>query len=132
MPTTLATGVVVWNATPHEMHFYCGDGVVVSAPSDTIINATPVTRRVEEHPTYHIVELHFQPLPLGEQIIREIREETPDALIVGSIIAAQAYPGEVVASVPLQSQRYRKEYAQRLVRSDRFTTYAKKESRNNG
>jgi hypothetical protein len=114
----------VWNVTPHDLHFWCEEEEeIVVAPSDGVLNALPVSEYIKRRKEYSIVRVVFTPLEAGLQMIEEIKRETPRALIVGSIIAAQAYPEEVVATIPYKPSRVYKQ--QRLVKSNRFTSFIK-------
>lgn len=123
MPTLLPNGTLVFNVTPHDLHFGFGEGdalEIVTAPSDGTLNARPKSNEVLRNSRYSLVTVDFAPVPGGLELIKRIRSQSADALIVGSIIAAQAYPGEVVATVPLRGGRLRKDW---IVRADRFTTF---------
>lgn len=96
-------GKVVVNTTPHDINFDI-DGEVVTVPkSGVILNAKPEEIQVGED----LVETRFVGTPEGEALIEEIKAQhaaSEDAgltlRIIGSIIAAQAYAGEVVAMTP--------------------------------
>ena len=98
-----SNGVEVINSTPHPLNFLDGDEVIVvptSVPAGErtgfgVINARPTTQTVGDH----LVKTVFVPSPEGEEIIRAMREEFPNAFIVGSLAAANAYK-EVVGMVP--------------------------------
>lgn len=129
-PTKLPSGLCIFNATPHPLYFLCEDGRVVTAESDGVINAIPSTKTVKETRQYTLNTVAFHESVSGRELIDKWKEIAPKALIVGSIVAAQAFPGEVVAPVPAQSGRGKHERSKRTVRADRFTTF--KESGNNG
>jgi hypothetical protein len=97
----------------------------VVAPSDGVINALPVIRKVSEHGAYALTSIDYAPTVAGETFIRLMKEMYPDALIVGSIIAAQAYKGQVVAPVPLRHDRNGVPSRGRLNRSNCFATFIK-------
>ena len=59
----------------------------------------------------------------GRAIIAAMKAANPDAVIVGSIIAAQAYPGEVVAMTPLPGYE-RVAPAEKRMNPHKFTTFA--------
>ena len=129
MPTTLPNGLVIWNATPHDLHFWCRKELeIVTAPSDEVVNVKTWNDRVLETEKYELTKVSFYPTKEGRELIQRIKLEYPEALIVGSIIAADAYRGDVVASIPEQSRRYNKN--NRLVRYDRFTVYEESENQN--
>ena len=95
-----SNGVRVVNTTPHDITFQDGDQVVSIPNCGFIINARAVETVVSEGvPSF--VKTVFVGDEAGKNAIEAIRKEFPDAIIVGSIIAAQAYPGEVVAMTPM-------------------------------
>lgn len=130
-PTKLPNGVLVFNATPHPLYFLCDEDAVVVVPSDKVVNAIPITETVLEHEKYTLNTVTFTYSMEGKATIREFKEREPEGLVVGSIIAAQAFPEEVVAPIPTRSDRVGKRSSDmRLVRSDRFTVYTKKGTNN--
>ena len=102
---TFSNGVTVVNTTPHPLTFLDPNGEVVSVPSSVapgertgfaVINAKATTVQVGPHR----VQTRFVADASGGAIIAAIREELgPDAFIVGSLAAANAYR-EVVGMVP--------------------------------
>lgn len=124
----LPNGLMVVNATPHPLYFWCS-GEVVTVSTDEVINVLPWTTEIENTGIYTLNTVTFLPTPEGRKTLDNLKILVPDALVVGSILAAQAYPEEVVASVPAVSDRVTKKEA-RLVRSDRFTIFQKES--NNG
>lgn len=124
MPTRLTNGTLIVNVTPHPLHFWCEDqGVVVTAPSDAIVNAYPRTKVVQIEKDYHFVRVEFVEREVGRKILNRLKLAHPEAVIVGSIIAAQAYRGEIVSSIPYKPTRFDKD--QKLVKYDRFTIFPK-------
>jgi hypothetical protein len=112
MPTKLPNGLLIFNATTHVLVFYdAAWGKAVLSESDgRVINAYAVITKVKD----------------GLSLIASIRADYPDALIVGSIIAAQAYREEVFAPVPWHRGRENK--AQKQMRPNRFNVFLKEES----
>lgn len=118
-------GKVVFNTTPHDICFDV-DGTVVTVPkSGVILNARPEEIQVGED----LVETRFVGTEEGAALIEEIKEahaasanaELP-LRIVGSIIAAQAYPGKVVAMPPAPGYE-RVSPAQKRMNPHKFTIY---------
>ena len=125
MPTQLPNDLTIFNATPHPLNFWdpITKEVTVAKP-DIIINTRPVETVVERWKGAEFVTVAYQPEDSGTDLIRFIEAEHPNTLIVGSVLAAMAYPGEVVASIPLKGgDRLRSKTASRRVCSDRFTTF---------
>lgn len=97
-----SNGVAVVNTTPHPISFLDGEQVItVPSSSDLIINASPCEKQVDEI----LVKTAFIPTSEGSDIIEKIGEAPmPEGatrrVIIGSIIAAQAYPGAVVGMTP--------------------------------
>lgn len=113
MPTTLPNGIEIVNATPHVLVFWSPDWKEeVRVESDTIINARPLTRfhsRARDNENVVFSSVQYVEKEQGREILDDLRKEHPNAIIVGSILAAQAYPEEVCAPVPyVQKTRDRK------------------------
>ena len=60
--------------------------------------------------------------PASEEALTKIERENPGAVIVGSIIAAQAFPGRVLAMIPVPGFE-RVPPAEKRMRDDKFTTF---------
>ena len=126
MPTKLPNDTVIFNATPHSLNFWdFKEGRVISARPDSVINTRPVEEVVERWKGVEFVKVFYNPEDKGLKLIESIRKEYPDIIIVGSVLAAMAYPGEVVASIPLKgsSDRLRSNTSSRRVCLDRFTVF---------
>ena len=143
----LPSGLVIFNATPHPITFWDETWLepVVVEP-DTVISAavseTEVARLASRDgtsqsgaqglPAVTLVTPRFEGTEEGRAIIRRAREAGAD-LIIGSIIAAQAYPGEVVAMIPAPGPApgyERQPSAEERMRPvwgipDRFTIYSR-------
>lgn len=121
--------VVVVNTTPHPVTFDFNSNIeVVGSDKDWLINA-----RVEEQPVGDsglFVRSNFVAAPDGWGKIEAIEEwfaATPDyqgctLVIVGSIIAAQAYPGRVFGMTPAPGYE-RVAPSEKRMRVDKFTTF---------
>lgn len=116
--------VAVVNCTPHPIRFkdITGEIVTINNDPEYLINARVEEETVEKdgvifsRPT-------FVPTPEGTAIIDRIRQEFPDGcVIIGSIIAAQAYPGQVCGMTPIPGHE-RVAPAEKLMRVDKFTRY---------
>ena len=131
----LPNGLVVFNGTPHSIRFWTRWwGEPVEVETDEVISAL-----VEESVVYPPAFLYlidsielltfvrpiFKGTPEGEKIAREALEAGAD-VVIGSIIAAQAYPGLVVAMTPAPGfERVPPE--QKRMQPDRFTIFAPNE-----
>lgn len=117
-------GVAVVNTTPHSITIENTDGSVTEVPKSVILNAKPVERQV----SHLFVKTDFEGTPEGKKIIQQISDgfaatgKTETLVIVGSVIAAQAYPGRVVAMCPVPGYE-RVAPDQKRMRCDKFTIF---------
>lgn len=125
-------GKCVVNTTPHPITFLSLKGEVVIVPSSVpegektgpwLVNAQSVEEKVGED----LVRTVFVGTPEGEAILDEIeawaREEGHDNLrVIGSIIAAQAYPGRVLGMCPAPGFE-RVPPAEKRMSTQKFTTF---------
>lgn len=119
-----SNGVTIVNATPHPIRFQDVNGEVITIDSDPeyVINA-----RVEESVWMQYGIAYATPTFVGtdegEQIIELINAHFSEPpIVVGSIIAAQAYPGRVCGMCPVPGHE-RVAPAEKLMRVDKFTRY---------
>lgn len=127
MPVKLPNGLLIYNATAHDLAFQCKDEIVI-VEQDGIINAKIEGSVLESHLNYDLLVNRYLPLPSGLAAIDTIRHNFPNALIVGSQIAAQAYPGEIVYPLPIARGKRgdnKPDKSDRLVRSDKFIVFRK-------
>lgn len=126
----LPNGVTVFNATPHAITFWREDwDEVVIVESDEIISAVPEEKPHSCLQPYHspdyenvwLVETVFTGNENGREIVKRAREAGAE-IIIGSIIAAQAYRGDVSAMIPCEGYE-RVPPAEKRMRPDKFTTY---------
>ena len=119
-----SNGVAVVNTTPHPITFQDGAGTVtVPASQELLLNAVPAEQAVDDL----LVRTTFSGSSEGMKIIDDIQgtpmpEGARRRLIIGSIIAAQAYPGLVVAMTPAPGYE-RVAPADKRMSVDKFTTY---------
>lgn len=103
---TLQNGVTVLNVTPHPLTFGYEDGTIDTVPTsgyvafaDTVFEPLPEVDGIE------FVHTVFAPRQEQSLLLAELVELLPAcSVIVGSIIAAQAYP-EIVTGMQLFSNR---------------------------
>jgi len=89
------------NATGHDIKFQDGFGRVHKMPqTDFIISAKPVITLIKEENGISFVRRTFVPREHSEDMINYIHKIHPHKKIIGSIIAAQAFPGKVFSLVP--------------------------------
>ena len=123
------SGVVLLNATPHPLNFVDVDGTEVLVPTSVpdgektgpfVINAKPVEEPVDDR----FVRITFQPDPHGLEILDAIdafaRATGQKIVVIGSMIAVNAFPGRVAGMVPAPGFE-RVPPAQKKMRTDKFT-----------
>jgi len=115
-PTILKNGVRVINCTPHRLIFE--DGSVVE-PSGKLLQAKMEEKRISDL----IVEVRVTPTPGGEAELQELEKSYPEAIILGSAISAQAYPGRVKMVCLTKA---RADVSQKICRIDKFSVYPSK------
>ena len=122
-----SNGVVVCNTTPHPvtMQDVTGELVTVEPSEDFVINA----KVKEEQMSPLLVKTVFEATEDGEKRLRSIERCFSEfyrdggvLVVVGSIIAAQAYPGRVVAMTPVPGFE-RVPPTEKRMRCDKFTTF---------
>ncbi len=113
------------NVTPHPLNFRDQDGTEFEVPtSGVIINASAVEDKVENHSSgAELVRVRFVPNEESVAALDRIEAENPGAVIVGSIIAAQAFPGRVLALTAAPGYE-RRPPAEKRMNPNKFTTFA--------
>lgn len=122
---TFSNNVTIINTTPHDITIQDVSGEIISVPTSVIINASTAEEKVNNL----FVKTNFVGTKEGRNIIADIKgthqsfDDGTRLVIVGSIIAAQAYPGEVVALCPVPGYE-RVAPSEKRMRCDKFTTFA--------
>lgn len=117
-------GVCVLNTTPHPLTIQDMNGELVIVPTSILINAKAEEKQVDDL----FVKTVFVGTPEGKETIRDIegtyRETgcTGRLVIVGSIIASQAYPGKIVGLCPVPGYE-RVAPSEKRMRCDKFTIF---------
>lgn len=121
---TLPNGVKIFNSTPHTITFWSEDWAVpVQVEPDEQIDAQPTETIVDQTETLTRVLVQFRFTTQGLRVIAHTRSKYgQDTIIVGSMIAAQAYPGAVVAMIPAPGYE-RRPPAEKRMRPDKFAVY---------
>lgn len=118
---TLPNGLKIFNATPHPITFWSEDWPdIVEVPCDTVVNAEPQENVAKSDNGVTFVRTLFVGTDEGREIVAQAMAQ--GAVVVGSIIAAQAYPGFVVAMVPCKGYE-RVPPVEKRMRPDKFTLF---------
>lgn len=90
------------NTTPHTLNFLDRDaGIEFEVPPcGMLINARPVEVEAGERSGVKFVRTSFEADDASLAALDTIEALVPGAIVIGPIIAAQAYPGRVVAMTP--------------------------------
>ena len=117
--------VLLVNTTPHPIRFRDHDGNIVIVPNnpDYLLNA----KAVEEQVGDDLVTTRFVGTDNGDAIIESIQKiakeiSYADLRIIGSMIAAQAYPRKVVALTPCPGFE-RVAPSEKLMSTEKFTIF---------
>ncbi len=111
------------NTTMHNINCFDNDGNLVILPASGVrVDARSSQVEVGKRNGITFVKSSFDVDEASQKIVDEMIEAFPDVIIVGSIIAAQAYPGKVcgLCSVPGYERVAPNEKRMRL---DQFITY---------
>lgn len=120
----MKNGAIIINCTPHPVRFQdlTGEIITINNNSEYIINAR-IEEEIVEDDGIVFTKPTFLPTPEGTSIIDRIKGEFDSGyIIIGSIIAAQAYPGQVCGMVPVPGYE-RVAPDSKLMRVDKFTRY---------
>lgn len=95
---------------------------VIVPPSGVLINA----RRIEKDAGRHVsgvelVKVKFEVDLKSIDLLCELEETYPGAIIIGSIIAAQAFPGRVFGLIPCLG--YERISGEKIAMAEKFITF---------
>lgn len=111
------------NVTPHSLRLQEADGTVFTVePCGVIINARPVETPAGGRDGIVFVRTQFVADEQNQAALARLEAEKPGSLIVGSIIAAQAFPGRVLALTPVPGFE-RVPVAEKLMSATKFTIF---------
>jgi hypothetical protein len=121
-------GVEILNVTPHSITFgrEDNDEVIIVVPSKILLNARVSEKKVLR--PRHLrnagtpiicVQPHYLSTIEGHNILQEVPN---GVVVVGSIIAAQAYPSTVFAMTPCKGYE-RVPIAEKRMRHDKFIVF---------
>lgn len=120
---TKIEGRVYINTTPHEIVLRTPSGKdCVVPPSGVLINARAVEEPAGGRDGVQFVRTRFVADEASAQVLEELEQKYPGAFVIGSIIAAQAFPGRVLAMVPVPGYE-RVAPAEKRMRADKFTVF---------
>jgi len=119
-------GVQVVNVTPHELSFL-DNGELVTVPTIGILVNAKVVNQENSDGVITFCTPEFVADEESERNLRLLEESLPaGTLVVGSIVAAQSYPGRVVGMVPAPGFE-RVPPAEKRMSTSRFTRYCSSE-----
>ena len=112
------------NVTPHSISFLAPNGEEYQAPmSGVVLNARFVDECAGTHATgAALVRTRIEATEESLLALDSIEAENPGALVVGSLIAAQAFPGRVVALIAAPGYE-RKPASEKRMLDNKFTTF---------
>lgn len=112
------------NTTPHTVTFRNLDKTEFTVePCGILINARIIEKHISIHPSgADLVRAYFISDYENSLALAELETANPDALIVGSIIAAQAFPGRVFGLTSAPGFE-RVPVDQKRMNPDKFTTF---------
>ena len=123
LKTVAINGKLYINTTPHPVILRDSAGVDHEVPpSGVLINARPVEEPAGERDGVAFVRTRFVADPASADLLCELEATYPGAFIIGSIVAAQAFPGRVLAMVPTPGFE-RVPPAEKKMRADKFTIF---------
>lgn len=111
------------NTTPHLITMIDSEGTVYSIPSHCLLNAKAIeTKSGFDRFGNELVKTSFVASAEAIAQLEEIEKENPESIIIGSIIAAQAFPGRVYAMIPAPGFE-RVAPNEKRMRDDKFTIF---------
>ena len=120
----VSRGVTYINVTPHAIRLQWPDGEeFMVEPSGVLINATPENKPAGTHRSgVELVRVVFTANSAETAKLIEIEVGYRAPVVLGSIIAAQAFPGRVLGMIPAPGFE-RVPTEEKRMRADRFATY---------
>ena len=90
-------GHIYVNTTPHSINCLDGNGnLVILPPCGTLVNARSVQEVVGSIDEISLVKTRFEADTKADEFLSALKSVSSKAVVIGSIIAAQAYPGRVL------------------------------------
>lgn len=118
-----SNGVKVLNVCNHDVTFQDGEELISVSPG-YLVNAKFEEELVSDEGNVTFVQVKYTPEKESEKFVKWFKSKHPDVLICGSMIAAQAFPEEVVVMTPVPGfERVRDGQKRKSI--EKFTTFAK-------
>lgn len=118
---TFKNGITIINTTPHAITFEDA-GELVSIPASGILINAKTTETVVKEGIPTLVKTNFIASEEDSQKLSQIETEYPSIIPIGSIIAAQAFPGRVFGMTPMPGYE-RVAPSEKRMNPDKFTTF---------
>lgn len=108
------------NVTGHVLDFWNQDGSQFAVePCNTVISAGFREENIQRNGALHIISTPVA-TEEGNRLLLDLEGQYPGAIIVGSEIAAKAYPGRVASTIPAPGMR---NGGRKLARADKFRIF---------
>lgn len=118
---TFTNGVTIINTTPHTITFEDAGELIFVPTSGILINAKAIETIIKEGiPT--LVKTNFVASEEDEKKLIQIETEFPGIIPIGSIIAAQAFPGRIFGMTPMPGYE-RVAIEEKRMNPGKFTTF---------
>lgn len=116
-------GNIYINTTPHSINCLDGNGeLVILPPCGTLVNARSVQEVVGSIDGVSLVKTRFEADTKADEFLAGLKSVASNVVVIGSIIAAQAYPGRVFGLCPVPGYE-RVAPNEKRMRLDQFITY---------
>lgn len=120
---TEVEGHIYINTTPHSVNcFDSKENLVILPPCGTLVNARSVQEVVGSIDGVSLVKTRFEADTKADEFLAGLKSVASNAVVIGSIIAAQAYPGRVFGLCPVPGYE-RVAPSEKRMRLDQFITY---------
>ena len=117
-PEDIPEGII--NVSPHDMNFLDSNGKEVVIASTCILNASAIEKVIKEKDGITYVTPEFVPQKHLLPVLKELKAK--GFKVCGSLIAAQAYKGLVLALTPAKGYE-RAKWDQKKMALTKFTIY---------
>lgn len=116
-------GHIYINTTPHSINCLDGNGkLVILPPCGTLVNARSVQEAVGSIDGVSLIKTRFEADTKADEFLAGLKSVAANAVVIGSIIAAQAYPGRVFGLCPVPGYE-RVAPNEKRMRLDQFVMY---------